>query len=66
MQFPTRGTASIGKSITRKNYYKNMNLTMVEVYSEDLSELRFQEVSLNCVAMQFPTRDAINIKALIM
>lgn len=45
-----------------------MNLTMVEVYSEELSEMLVKkwEVSLNCVVVQFPSRDSINIKVLII
>lgn len=40
-------------------------MTIAEAYSEELSEIRSFEVSLNYVVMQFPTRGIISIKLFI-
>lgn len=47
------GTLRVLKKLWWGNFYKNINLTVSEAYSEKLRKICFWEVGLNFVVMQF-------------
>lgn len=51
MQSSTRDAANI-KTYHEKLFYKNINMTMVEIYSDNLSEIPLKKVSLIYLVIQ--------------